>query len=53
MVVHAYVLTHHEAYVIPYWLRCYGAFADRLFVVDHASADGTRAALEARWQVVP
>ena len=51
MMIHAYVLTHDEEYMLPYWLRCYERFADRLFVVDHASQDRTRAIATAHSKV--
>ena len=42
MTVHAWTIVKDGQYFLPYWLRHYAAIADRLFVVDDDSHDGTR-----------
>lgn len=45
MVIDVYCMMWNEAALLPFWLRHYGQVADRLFVWDDASTDGTRALL--------
>jgi hypothetical protein len=42
MIVHAWTIVKDGAYFLPHWLRHYGELADRLFVMDDGSTDGTR-----------
>jgi len=40
--VWVYSIMHNEAILLPWWLRHYCSFADRIIVYDDASDDGTR-----------
>ena len=42
MIVHVITNVHNEAALMPYFLRHYASFADRIFVYDAGSDDGTR-----------
>ncbi len=42
MIVHVITNVHNEALMMPYFLRHYESFADRIFVYDAGSDDGTR-----------
>jgi glycosyltransferase involved in cell wall biosynthesis len=46
-IVHVYTSTRNEAYMMPYFLRHYATFADRIFVYDDGSTDGTIEILKA------
>lgn len=41
-IVHVYINCHNEEYFMPYFLRHYACFADRIFVYDAFSTDLTR-----------
>ena len=41
MTAWAYTIVRNELVLMPYWLRHYGAFCERLVVYDDASDDGT------------
>jgi len=45
MKVDVYSNMHNEEAILPYWLRHYETIADRIFVRDDESTDGTRAML--------
>ena len=40
--LHVYTMTWNEEYMIKYFLRYYETVADRIFVIDDNSSDGTR-----------
>ncbi|MCE5199805.1 glycosyltransferase family 2 protein [bacterium] len=42
MIIHVITNVHNEAQIMPYFLRHYASFADRIFVYDAGSDDGTR-----------
>lgn len=42
MIVHIYIMAYNEAILMPYLLRHYSTFADKIFVYDDGSDDGTR-----------
>ena len=42
MIIHAYIQSWNEAVLMPYILRYYGSFCDRIIVNDDGSTDGTR-----------
>lgn len=42
MIIHAYLQVWNEALLMPYLLRHYGSFCDRIFIYDDGSTDGTR-----------
>ena len=42
MIIHVYSNMYNEAVLLPYWLRHYETIADRIFVWDAGSTDGTR-----------
>lgn len=41
MIIHVYTMCYNEEILMPYFLRHYGSFADRIFVFDHYSEDST------------
>lgn len=41
MIIHVYTMCYNEEILMPYFLRHYGSFADRIFVFDHYSTDKT------------
>ena len=47
MIIHVYTTCRNEKYMMPFWLRHYSTFADRLFVLDDCSEDGTREIVQA------
>ena len=47
VIIHAYIQTWNEIVLMPYLLRHYGSFCDRLIFNDDNSTDGTREAVEA------
>jgi hypothetical protein len=51
MKIHVYSVMHNEAEILPYFLRHYGSFAERIFVWEDQSTDGTRQLLEAQSKV--
>lgn len=51
MTVDVYATMHNEAPLVPYWLRHYERLADRIFVWEDQSTDGTRALLRAHPKV--
>jgi hypothetical protein len=50
-----YTMTWNEEYMLPYFLRHYEQFADRIFVIDDESTDATRdiAAAHPKVEVLP
>lgn len=42
MKIHVYSIQRNEAKVLPYWLRWYKTFAEKIFVFDDQSDDGSR-----------
>lgn len=47
MIVHVYTITKDEEFLMPYFLRHYSTFADRIFVIlDKESKDRTREIIE-------
>lgn len=42
MIVWVYTVVHNEALMMPYWMRHYATFCDRLIVYDDRSDDGTQ-----------
>lgn len=55
MKVDVYTITYNEGKLLPYFLRHYESFADRIFVWDDESNDGTREMLDShpKVQVLP
>ena len=51
MTVDVYATAHNEARLVPYFLRHYETFADRIFVWEDESTDGTRDLLAAHPKV--
>jgi len=49
--IHVYAVCHNEEALLPYFLRHYGAFADRIVVFDGASTDRSREILRAHPKV--
>lgn len=47
MKIWVFAVCHNEEAIIPWWLRHYGRFADRILVWDDASTDRSRALLQA------
>ena len=41
MLIHVYVLTKNDEYILPYFLRHYSVFADKIFFYDDRSKDKT------------
>ena len=41
MVIHVYTILRNEEYILPYFLRHYETFADKIFVIDDHSTDKT------------
>jgi hypothetical protein len=41
MIIDVYTTTYNEEKILPYWLRHYETFADKIFVWDDVSTDGT------------
>lgn len=41
MIVHVFTVCRNEAVILPYFLRHYETFADRIFIFDQDSNDGT------------
>jgi glycosyltransferase involved in cell wall biosynthesis len=41
MIVHVHVCTHNDEKILPYFIRHYGEFADKIFVYDNNSTDRT------------
>jgi hypothetical protein len=42
MIVHVHALARDESYLLPFFLRHYAKIADRVFVLDDGSTDGSR-----------
>lgn len=51
MKVDVYSIMHNEAPILPYFLRHYDTIADRIFVYEDQSTDGTREMLQAHPKV--
>ncbi len=51
MKIHVYSILFNEAFMLPYFLRHYETLADRIFVWDDESTDGTREILSAHPKV--
>lgn len=51
MKIDVYTLMHNEAPIVPYFLRHYETVADRIFVFEDRSTDGTRDILQAHPKV--
>lgn len=47
MKIWVYTITHNEAEILPFFLRHYGSFCDRITVFDDNSTDGTQAIVQA------
>lgn len=45
--VHVYTICRDEARMMPFWIRHYSAFCEKLIVYDGQSDDGTRAIVQA------
>jgi glycosyltransferase involved in cell wall biosynthesis len=41
MKIHCHLLTRNEQHILPYSLRHYATFCERIFVHDMGSTDGT------------
>lgn len=39
MIIHVYAVCWNEEVILPYFLRHYGAFADKIFIFDNESSD--------------
>lgn len=46
MILHTYVSTHNDLWMMRHYVRYYGQFASKIFVYDDESKDGTREFLE-------
>jgi glycosyltransferase involved in cell wall biosynthesis len=42
MTIHIYSIVHNDEYILPYFLRHYETFADKIFIIDDHSNDGTK-----------
>ena len=42
MVIHVYSIVRNDEYILPYFLRHYSIFADKIFIIDDHSTDNTR-----------
>jgi len=51
MITHIYTIARNEEYMLPYFLRHYSLFADKIFVIDDHSTDGTVKIAEAHPKV--
>lgn len=49
--IHVYSIMRNESFILPYFLRHYETFADRIFVWEDRSTDDTRAILESHPKV--
>lgn len=52
MITHLYAVCWNEVELLPYFLRHYETFCDKIFIYDNASDDGSRALLDAHPKVV-
>jgi glycosyltransferase involved in cell wall biosynthesis len=41
MVIHVFSVMHNEEKLLPYWLRHYSTFVDKIFIADDESSDKT------------
>ena len=41
MKIHVYSIVRNDRYILPYFLRHYSTFADRIFIIDDHSTDDT------------
>ena len=41
MTIHVYNIVHNEEFLLPYYLRHYEQFADKIFIFDDESTDRT------------
>ena len=41
MKIHIYTIVRNEEYILPYFLRHYSTFADKIFIIDDSSTDKT------------
>lgn len=41
MIIHVYSIVRNDEYILPYFLRHYETFADKIFIIDDHSADNT------------
>lgn len=46
MILHVHSVIYNEIVILPYWLRHYEQYAERIYVWDGGSTDGTRELLE-------
>jgi hypothetical protein len=51
MIIHTYSIMRNEEDLLPYFLRHYSSFADRIFIVDHHSSDNTQKLAESHPKV--
>lgn len=51
MKIDVYVMIHNEEFMLPYFLRHYGKYADRIFAFEDQSTDRSREILEAEPKV--
>jgi|3_EtaG_2_1085321.scaffolds.fasta_scaffold17394_4 glycosyltransferase involved in cell wall biosynthesis len=42
MIIHVYSIVRNDEYILPYLLRHYETFADKIFIIDDHSTDSTR-----------
>jgi len=42
MIIHVYSIVRNDSYILPYFLRHYSTFADKIFIFDDHSTDDTR-----------
>jgi len=41
MIIHVYSIVRNDSYILPYFLRHYSTFADKIFIIDDHSTDNT------------
>ena len=42
MKIHIFSIVRNDAYILPYFIRHYSTFADKIFIIDDHSTDNTK-----------